>query len=223
MFGCFGPMHYAQGILTSRIVILSNTESATVQQLLAGVRAGDPGSLDRLFPLVYDELRRLAAIVRQGRAGETLNATALVHEAYLKLADRETPVHDRAHFFRIAARAMRQILADAAAYHAAAKRGGGQPLVTLDDSIAARAVLSPDELIDLDRALTALGERYPRQLAVVECHLFAGLTLEETGEAVGVSTPTVARDLRFARAWLSSRLRDAAAETKTTTDHRAAR
>lgn len=196
---------------------MSHTDSETVQQLLAGVRAGDPESLDRLFPLVYDELRRLAATIRQGRAGETLNATALVHEAYLKLAaSRGTHVHDRAHFLRIAARAMRQILADAAAYRSAAKRGGGQPLVTLDDSITEKADLSPDELLDLDRALTALGERYPRQLAVVECHLFSGLTLEETGEAVGISTPTVARDLRFARAWLSNRLRHETAGPKTT-------
>jgi RNA polymerase sigma factor (TIGR02999 family) len=184
-----------------------------VLELLAGIRTGDPGSLDRLFPLVYDELRRLAATVRQGRAGETLNATALVHEAYLKLAASSGPeVQDRAHFFRIAARAMRQVLADAATHRSAAKRGGGQPLATLDDAVAANQDLTPDELLDLDRALTALGERNPRQLAIVECHLFTGLTLEETGEAVDVSVSTVIRDLRFARAWLSKRLRDGATD-----------
>lgn len=184
-----------------------------VLELLAAVRSDDPGALDRLFPLVYDELRRLAAVVRQGRAGETLNATALVHEAFLKLAASSGPsVRDRAHFFRVAARAMRQVLADAAAHRSAARRGGGQLLVTLDDTVSATPALTPDELLDLERALQALGERNPRQLAVVECHLFAGLTLEETGEAVGASVPTVVRDLRFARAWLTRRLRDGAGE-----------
>lgn len=192
--------------------IVSNTDTETVLQLLEGIRAGDAESLDRLFPLVYDELRRLAATVRRGRAGETLNATALVHEAYMKLVASAGPeVRDRAHFFRIAARAMRQVLADAAAHRSAAKRGGGQPLVTLDEAVDSRPALTPDELLDLDRALTALGERSPRQLAAIECHTFAGLTLEETAEAVGVSVPTVVRDLRFARAWLSRRLRDGAA------------
>src|SRR5690606_8793059 len=187
--------------------IVSAPNSETVQQLLAAVRAGDRESLDRLFPLIYDELRRLAATVRQGRAGETLNATALVHEAYLKLvAGTGVEIKDRAHFFRVAARAMRQVLADAAAHRTAAKRGGGQPLVTLDDSVGVKRDLVPDELLDLDRALTALGERNPRHLAVIECHIYAGLTLEETAEAVGVSVPTVVRDLRFAKAWLSKRL-----------------
>lgn len=195
---------------------MPNSETETVLELLAAVREGDPGSLDRLFPLVYDELRRLAATVRQGRAGETLNATALVHEAYLKLAASSGPkVQDRAHFFRIAARAMRQVLADAAIHRSAAKRGGGAPLVTLDDGLATNQDLSSDELLDLDRALEALGERNPRQLAIVECHLFAGLTLEETGEAVAVSVPTVVRDLRFARAWLSKRLRNEASDVHT--------
>lgn len=184
-----------------------------VQQLLEQLRAGDPGSLERLFPLVYDELRRLAATVRQGRAGETLNTTALVHEAYLKLAASPSPaVQDRVHFFRIAARAMRQVLADAATYRSAAKRGGGQALVTLDEAIASRPALSPEEFLDLDRALNDLGERNPRHLTVVECHLFAGLTLAETAEVIGVSTATVARDLRFAKAWLSRRLRGGAAQ-----------
>lgn len=168
---------------------MSNPETETVLELLAAVRAGDPGSLDRLFPLVYDELRRLAATVRRGRAGETLNATALVHEAYMKLAASSGPeVRDRAHFFRVAARVMRQVLADAAAHRSAAKRGGGQPLVTLDDAVASNPDLTPDEILDLDRALTALGERNPRHLAVIECHIYAGLTLEETAEAVGVGS-----------------------------------
>lgn len=130
----------------------------------------------------------------------------------MKLAAGTAPeVRDRAHFFRIAARAMRQVLVDAAAHRSAVKRGAGQPLATLDDAVATgRPELTPDELIDLDRALAALGERNPRHLAVVECHLFAGLTLAETAEAVGVSVPTVVRDLRFARAWLSRRIEEGA-------------
>lgn len=189
---------------------MPNSETETVLELLAAVREGDPESLDRLFQLVYDELRRLAEAVRRGRAGETLNATSLVHEAYMKLAASPgLEVHDRAHFFRIAARAMRQVLSDAAARRSAAKRGHGQPLVTLETTtITADRGLTGDELLDLDRALTALGERNPRQLAIVECHLLVGLTLEETAAAVSTSVATVGRDLRFARAWLSKRLRD---------------
>jgi RNA polymerase sigma factor (TIGR02999 family) len=194
---------------------VSPSETRSVIQLLGAVRAGVPGSLERLFPVVYDELRRLAETVRRGRAGETLSATALVHEAYVKLAaSPELAVQDRAHFCRVAARAMRQVLADAARHRSAGKRGGGESLVTLDDPVAVKPSLTPDELHDLDRALTALGERSSRQLTVVECHLFAGLTLEETAAAVGVSVPTVVRDLRFARAWLSNQLRDVAPEVR---------
>jgi len=179
-----------------------------MDDLIGAIRAGDPESLSRAFQLVYDELRRLAATVRRDRAGETLNATALVHEAYMKLAaSAKLDVRDRAHFFRLAARAMRQVLRDAAAQRSAGKRGGGQPLFTLDNSIVEDKELAPEELLDLDQALTALGERNPRQLAIVECHLLAGLTLEETAEAVSASVATVGRDLRFARAWLSRRLR----------------
>src|SRR5690606_33895628 len=166
-----------------------------MNDLLAAIRAGDSDSLGHAFHLVYVELRRLAATVRRGRAGGTLNATALVHEAYMKLAASSTlDVRDRAHFFRLAARAMRQLLRDAAAQRSAAKRGGGQPLATLDNSIAEEQELTPEELLDLDQALTALGERNPRQLAIVECHLLAGLTLEETAEAVSASVATVGRD-----------------------------
>ena len=164
-----------------------------------------PDALDRHFAIVYDQLRRLAAAVRRGRAGETLNTTALVHEAYMKLAGSEHLTwRDRGHFFRIAARAMRQVLADAAARQRTAKRGGA--LVTLHEGLDAATTLTPTDILDLNRALTELGERNPRQLAVVECRIFAGLSVEETAEAVGASVPTVVRDWRFARAWLSTRL-----------------
>lgn len=179
----------------------------SIPRWVDAARSGDREALDRFFSALYDELRRLAAVVRRDRAGETLNTTALVHEAYLKLvASAELSWQDRLHLFRVAARAMRQVLADAAERRVAAKRGGGVPLATLDDSLQAEPALTPEEVLDLDRALTALGERNARQLAVVECRFFAGLSLEETAEAVGASLPTVVRDWRFARAWLSRRL-----------------
>ena len=175
--------------------------------LLEAARSGDEGALDRAFPLVYDELRRLASMVRSGRAGETLNATALVHEAYLKLF-RSTGLswNDRSHFFRLAARAMRQVLMDEAERSAAAKRGGGVLDVTLFEGIADRTRLQAAELIDLDRALTELGEDSPRCVDVVECRFFAGMSAEETAEALELSPSTVTRDWRFARAWLTDRL-----------------
>ncbi len=164
-------------------------------------------AVDDMFPAVYDELRRLAEAVRRGRQGETLNATALVHEAYMKLVPSvELAWRDRAHFFRLAARAMRQVLADAAAARVAQKRGGGMAAVTLDDSVATQPDLTPDEIVELDRALTELEAENPRQARVIECRFFAGLSLEETAEAVGVSVPSVTRDWRFARAWLSRRM-----------------
>lgn len=179
----------------------------SVTRLLSAARAGNRDALDRVFPLVYDELRRLAATVRGGRPSETLNATALVHEAYLKLLpSTKLAWQDRAHFFRLAARAMRQVLADAAEARATHKRGGGMVRVTLDDSVAMSSELLPDEILELNRALNELDALNPRQATVVECRFFAGLSLEETAEAVGVSVPSVTRDWRFARAWLSTRL-----------------
>jgi RNA polymerase sigma factor (TIGR02999 family) len=157
---------------------------------------------------VYQELRRLAATVGQGRGGETLEATALVHEVFLKLLpSTDLDWQDRTHFFRVAARAMRQVLADAAEQRATSKRGGGLARLTLDDAMAIAPELDADELLDLDLELHELGEQNPRQAAVFECRFFAGLSLEETAAAVGTSVPSVSRDWRFARAWLSQRLR----------------
>lgn len=187
---------------------MSNPAPDSVTQLLHAARTGDRESLDRAFTLVYHELRRLAATVRQGRGVETLSATALVHEAFLKLVpSADLDWHDRSHFFRVAARAMRQVLADAAEQRATAKRGGGLVHFTLDDAVPGSPALNPDELLDLDRALHELSALNPRQATVVECRFFAGLSLEETATAVGTSVPSVTRDWRFARAWLSQRLR----------------
>jgi len=143
--------------------------------------------------------------VRAGRAGATLSTTALVHEAYVKLRPaRAGAWAGRAHFFGAAARAMRDVLVDAARRRAAEKRGGGAVLVTLGD--AAEAV-RPDELLALDEALVRLGALDVRQLRVVEYRFFAGLTAAETADALGVSTSTVEREWRGARAWLARELR----------------
>jgi RNA polymerase sigma factor (TIGR02999 family) len=180
-----------------------------VTALLRRAGAGEPQAADQLFALVYDELRRLADAVRRGRAGDTLSSTALVHEAYLRLvpAAGRAP-HDRAHFFALAARAMRHVLVDAARERLAAKRGGGGPLVTLDEGAA--AVPAPDaRLVALDEALRRLAALDARQARVVEYRYFAGLTAEEAGLLLGVSAPTVKRDWRAARAWLAAGLDDA--------------
>jgi RNA polymerase sigma factor (TIGR02999 family) len=170
----------------------------------------DDPALDQLFGRVYDELRRLAHVVRGGRAGDTLNTTALVHEAYLKLASSRTlEVKSRPHFFALAARAMRQILVDAARRQLAQKRGGdAPPTVTLDESIF-QDPLRPSQLVALDDALARLDAIDPRRARVVEHRIFAGLTADETAALLGVSRPTVERDWRAARAWLAVELEEA--------------
>lgn len=183
------------------------TSPTTVAGLLAAAGRGDRPALDRLFERVYPELRRLAHQVRHGRAGATLDSIALANEAYLKLAGgRPVAWRDRAHFLAVAARAMRQLLVDAARARLAAKRGGAEGwAVTLDDGAAA-APLRPAELVALDEALTRLAAAGARRAAVVEHRFFAGLTTEETAEVLGVSTATVERDWRAARAWLAVEL-----------------
>jgi RNA polymerase sigma factor (TIGR02999 family) len=162
--------------------------------------------LDAQFVQIYRELKRLAHRLRGSRPGETLNTTALVHEAYLKLArSGSLTLKSRAHFFAVAARAMRQILVDAARGRMTKKRGGRFPLVTLDDSIRAEPV-SPSQLVALDQALVRLESQDPRMALVVEHRLFAGLSAEETAELLGVSRPTVDREWRAARAWLTVEL-----------------
>ncbi|MEM0962205.1 MAG: ECF-type sigma factor [Bacteroidota bacterium] len=184
--------------------------SETVSDLLEAAAAGDPSAVDRLYPLVYEDLRRRASRQRQRHiAGATLNTTALVHESYLKLAKSPPRAKDRAHFLAIAARAMRQVLVTYAERQTAQKRGGGTPDARLDD-VPPLAALSDGQAEDLvalhdalDRLEAAVGERPAR---VVECRFFAGLSIEETADALGVSEPTVKRDWRAARAWLFARL-----------------
>ncbi len=167
-------------------------------------------ALDLMFSAAYEELKRLAARVRRGDAAETLNPTALVNEAYVKLAEslRITPA-SRLHFKRIAARAMRQVLIEAARRRQATKRGGAigaQPYVTLNEDIDAGAGWSED-LVALDAALADLARIHPRQAAMVEYRFFGGFSLAETAEALEVSEATIDRDWRAARAWLGRELK----------------
>ncbi|MCK5483914.1 MAG: sigma-70 family RNA polymerase sigma factor [Gemmatimonadetes bacterium] len=176
-----------------------NRLQGDVTQLLQAVRGGDSHAMDRLVPLVYEELRALAKreLYRE-QQGHTLHATALVHEAYLKLAGRSMPASDRAHFLAIAARAMRQVLVDHARRRKAVKRGGDLVCTTLTDG-AAPVEFRPDELIALDEALEKLD---PRQREVVEFRFFAGMEEKEIADVLGVSDRTVRREWVKARAWL---------------------
>lgn len=164
---------------------------------------GDANALDRLFPVVYQALRQQAAgYLRGERAGHTLQPTALAHEVYLRLAGRrDYPWQNRAHFMAVAARAMRHILVDHARRKRARKRGGGDAPVVLDTGVLAAAGV-PVEFDDLDRALDDLARLSERQARVVELRYFGGLSIEETGEVLGVSPITVKRDWATARAWL---------------------
>jgi RNA polymerase sigma factor (TIGR02999 family) len=169
----------------------------------------DRPTLDELFSATYEELRRLAARVREGDSSETLNPTALVNEAYLKLVDslRLAPA-SRLHFKRIAARAMRQVLIEAARRRKAQKRGGAQTMVTFDESLDA-SVASSEEVLALDDALDGLARINPRQATMVECRFFGGLDMAETAQLLEISEATVLRDWRAAKAWLAHELREA--------------
>lgn len=174
-----------------------------VTQLLTELRNGDQDAATKLMPLVYHELRRLAGhYMSRERADHTLQATALVHEAYIRLVDQQAGQwQNRAHFFGVAAQLMRQILVDHARTHRAAKRGGNQQKVPLEEGL----VFSEEQsgsLMALDEALTRLAEFDPRQARIVELRFFAGLSVEETAEVLGVSSKTVQREWNLAKAWL---------------------
>ena len=186
---------------------MPTSESHEITQLLLAWGAGDQTALDRLVPLVYDELRRLAqSQMRRERAGHTLQTTALIHEAYLRLIDaRRVRLEDRTHFFSLAARLMRQILVDFARARGYQKRGGGARQISLDEAMAIGPELDED-LVALDEALSALAVVDTRKAQVVELRFFGGLTEGETAAALDVSLETVKRDWRLAKAWLRARL-----------------
>jgi RNA polymerase sigma-70 factor (ECF subfamily) len=180
---------------------MSSPEDVT--QILQEVSGGDKEAPARLMPLVYDELRRLADhYLRHERPDHTLQPTALVHEAYLRLVDQtRVDWQNRAHFFGVAAQLMRRILVDHARRHQASKRGGFQQKLTLDEAVDYSQTRDVD-LVKLDDALTALAKFDARQSRIVELRFFGGLTIEETAEALGISPATVKVDWSMAKAWL---------------------
>ena len=179
-----------------------------VTELLLSWGQGDTAALDRLVPLVYDDLRRVArGHLRRERPGHTLQATALVHEVFLRLVDVDRmTLKSRTHFFALSARLMRQILVDHARRQRAGKRGGGATVIGLNEAAGAAAPTSSVDVLALDEALDALSSFDDRQCRVVELRFFAGLDIHETADALGVSTATVEREWAMAKAWLHQRL-----------------
>jgi RNA polymerase sigma factor (TIGR02999 family) len=186
---------------------LQVTGSHSVTQLLLSFRGGDRGAFDRLVPLLYDDLRVIARRqLRRRSPGATLNTTGLVHEVYLKMADQDRlDARDRSHFLAISARAMRQVIADYARRRTAAKRGGPNDPLPLDEA-PQLADGQARWLVEVDQALDRLGARNQRLAQVVECRFFAGYSEEETATALDVSLRTVQRDWMRARAWLKEEL-----------------
>ncbi|MFL6228568.1 MAG: sigma-70 family RNA polymerase sigma factor [Pyrinomonadaceae bacterium] len=182
---------------------MSTSSPHEVTRLLVQLTDGDHDALDALLPLVYAELRRLAAsYLRRERDGHTLQPTALVHEAYLRLIDQtQVRWQNRAHFFGVAAQMMRRILVDHARSQQAEKRGGDVQKFSLDENIDVSGERASD-LVPLDEALERLAEIDPTKSRVVELRFFGGLSVEETAEVLGVSAPTVKRQWRMAKAWL---------------------
>ncbi|MCZ6779569.1 MAG: sigma-70 family RNA polymerase sigma factor [Acidobacteria bacterium] len=181
-----------------------------ITRLLNDLGAGRREAFDELLPLVYDELRRTAHRQLLGEPGNhTINTTALVHEAYLKLVDRrQMGWQNRNHFYAVAAQAMRRILVSYARRRKAEKRGGGAAQVVFDEAFGVFSDERSEELVALDEALEHLEQINPRHARIVECRFFGGLTIEETATALDVSSITVTRDWRMARAWLKDALND---------------
>lgn len=194
---------------------MRDAECSETTQLLRAWAGGDRGALERLTPRVYDELRRIARhYMKDERPVRTIQATALVHEVYLKLIDvTNVDWQHRAHFFAIAAQIMRHILLDRARRRVAAKRGGAAPRLNLDEVPDIGSGWAP-ELVALDDALNALTKIDPRKARVIELRFFAGLSVEETAEVLEVSCDTVKRDWRLARAWLMAELCDSQSEKR---------
>jgi RNA polymerase sigma-70 factor (ECF subfamily) len=186
------------------------TTSHAVTHLLRRIRQGEEGALDELMPLVYDELRRIArSFMRRQRAGHTLQPTALVNEAFIKLFQDEQPhLTDRAHFLALMSRVMRQLLVDHARAHTAAKRGSGEARVSWDTNIEVTSDRGSEHvrLLDLHTVLEKLAREDASLAQVVEMHYFGGMTAEEVAAVIGRSVHAVRHDIRLARAWLRREL-----------------
>jgi RNA polymerase sigma factor (TIGR02999 family) len=179
-----------------------------VTRILAAVQQGDPHAAEQLLPLVYGELRKLAARkMAQEKVGQTLDATALVHEAYLRLVDGEKAQHwnSRGHFFAAAAEAMRRILVDRAREKGRTKRGGRRKQLDID-ALALATHIEPDQLLAMDDALSRLAEDDQTAGQLVKLRYFAGLTVEQAAKVLGIATSTAYRHWNYARAWLHSEL-----------------
>jgi RNA polymerase sigma factor (TIGR02999 family) len=185
-----------------------------VTRILSAIEQGDPSAGDQLLPLVYDELRRLAAErLAHEKPGQTLEATALVHEAYLRLVDVEQAQHwnSRGHFFAAAAEAMRRILVGTARRKGRAKHGGGRQRVDLN-AVQVALDMPAEHLLALDEALTRLAAQDAQAARLVDLHCFAGLSIEQAAEMLGISARTAYRDWSFAQAWLYRAIRGAEVE-----------
>lgn len=198
------PLRCVYGLQRWECSVLSN-----VTRILNQIQRGDRSAASDLLPLVYAELRRLANHkMRKEAAGQTLQPTALVHEAYLRLiGDNSVQWDGKGHFFAAAAEAMRRILVDNARKRKAAKHGGAVAHFVVTDDDATLEADNLDDLLDLDDALTKLAAEEPQLAKLVELRFFAGLTIEESAQALGISTRTVTRNWAFARAWLGRELR----------------
>lgn len=181
-------------------------EQRPVTALLHDLSLGDRTAFDQLMPVVYEQLHRLALrCLRSERSGHTLPATALVHEAYLRLVQAEVPWEDQTHFYAVAARVMRRILVDHAKANNRQKRGGGADRISFDRAVIVGAEV-PQALIELDEALDRLAEQDERKSTLIEMLFFGGMTYEETAAALAISAATVHRELRLAKAWLHREL-----------------
>ena len=185
---------------------IPTSETQEVTRLLQSLNAGDREAVDALVPIVYSELRKLAShYLKSEREGHTLQPTALVHEAFLRLVEQETQWQNRTHFFAMAASLMRRILVDYARGYNAEKRGGAAEKVELED-VFVFVKEKPAEMLALDEALKELAKIDPRRAKVVELRFFGGLNNEEIAEALGVHSNTVLRDWNLARAWLKTHM-----------------
>lgn len=204
--------------------VLSNTIAAAIQppdrqavtRLLSAWRSGDSHALERLTPLIYEELRnRARSYMRRERPGHTLQATAVVHEAFVKLVEMNVSWQDRAHFFAVAARQMRRILVDHAKARYRSKRGGSTTTNSIDDqTLDLDPITSGDiDVLEIDEALERLAGHNARLAEIVELHYFGGLTYQELSETLKVSEATVDRDLRLAKAWILKQIRPQRATT----------